>query len=235
MQLTIELQPLTLSTPFFYTEVYEQQWDFLQRSIYQRAGGKCECCGSTEELRSHISWDFNFQTSVAKISKMSIYCSVCYLAKNLDGFSLKTTDDIVALMRATNGFDYHQTEKYLAEQKTLFDAMNRVIWVQDYRHQIDWLNKNVPPPAEYLIIEEQISELKQQIASFLNPDQDDLLKDRCLLSIYASYPKEGYRSYNIYTQKEFLSKTLAFLNAHHDDKQGGMSTKELIHAVVLSI
>lgn len=235
MQLTIELQPITLSTPFFYTEVYELQWDFLQRSIYQRAGGKCECCGSTEELRSHISWDFNFQTSLAKISKMSIYCSVCYLAKNLDGFSLKTTDDIVALMRATNGFDYHQTEKYLAEQKTLFDAMNRVIWVQDYRHQIDWLNKNVPPPAEYLVIEEQIRELKQQIACFLNPNQDDLLKDRCLLSIYASYPKEGYRSYNIYAQKEFLSKTVAFLNAHYDDKQGGMSTKELIHAVVLSI
>jgi predicted restriction endonuclease len=57
-------------------------WDRLRRTVYQRAGHRCEICGASREdgarLEAHERWSYQSATRVQRLVRLLCLCSACH-------------------------------------------------------------------------------------------------------------------------------------------------------------
>lgn len=60
------------------------EWERLRRLVVERAGARCEACGSKVSPRCHEVWKFNDRRHVARITRLRALCESCHVATHAD-------------------------------------------------------------------------------------------------------------------------------------------------------
>ena len=60
-----------------------QQWDRIRRSVYQRAGYRCQICGREGILHCHEVWQYNEETRCQWLAGFQALCQDCHDVKHI--------------------------------------------------------------------------------------------------------------------------------------------------------
>lgn len=56
-----------------------EQWDFIRKDAYARAGGRCMICGApTARLEAHERWSYDEAKAVQKLEDVVAVCHSCH-------------------------------------------------------------------------------------------------------------------------------------------------------------
>jgi hypothetical protein len=59
------------------------QWDRVRRSVYQRAGYRCQLCGREGMLHCHEVWQYNEETGIQWLRGFAALCRDCHDVKHI--------------------------------------------------------------------------------------------------------------------------------------------------------
>ena len=94
MKLTIELVPKTAWYNNLRSQFTKEQWDFIRKYAYKRAGYKCEVCGDTGDnhpIEAHEEWHYNDKNHTMTLDKVTALCPACHQVKHI-GLAKKTRE-----------------------------------------------------------------------------------------------------------------------------------------------
>lgn len=92
MKLTLDLIPESSFFKNVRSEVTQKQWDEIRRTVYKRAGYKCEICGGSGKkhpVECHEIFEYNQKTRVQKLSRLIALCPACHRVKHFGLWSHK--------------------------------------------------------------------------------------------------------------------------------------------------
>lgn len=228
--LTVDVVPHTLNIKHLHTEIYRQQWDLISRVAYQRAGGQCECCGSTEGLVYHTAWDYNFEDKVSTVAGLELLCNDCYRAKSLDPFFAAKDAremDLLNYLIKVNNWGWEQSRLHIEQSIKDCSERFKILWRVDLTKQKSWLMNKSPAPVKFLGLEADILKLKLQIGEYLADDQDA----RLLEPMLENYTRVGFREDNLVLLKSYLQERLGMLKKRFGKADGALTLFEVSEVV----
>lgn len=89
--LTIELVPKSSWYTNVRSEVSQKEWDLIRKSVYKRAGYRCEVCGgrgTDHPVECHEVWEYDDDNHVQTLQKMVALCPSCHEVKHIGRASL---------------------------------------------------------------------------------------------------------------------------------------------------
>jgi len=146
MKLTIELVPRTSWYNNVRSNVSKERWDELRNHCYNKAGHKCEICGSTgkkqgfgHDVECHEIWEYDEYHHVQRLVGLIALCPLCHKVKHAGLARVNGEEQLVLnqLMKVNNMGEYDAID-YLAESFTIWDERSVFEWNVD----ISWLDKN---------------------------------------------------------------------------------------------
>ena len=111
-----------------------EQWDYIKRTVKEKAGGKCAVCGEkSARLDAHEKWSYDEKKGVQKLEGVYAVCPKCHAAIHIGRTSLK--GDLNAAedqYMKVNGVSYAEMKKDLSEANERHKRLNEVAeWVTD--------------------------------------------------------------------------------------------------------
>lgn len=85
MRLTIELVPATSWFSNLRSMLCKEQWDYIRKECYKKAGYKCEICGGRGDkwpVECHEIWDYDDTNRLQKLTGLVALCPKCHEVKH---------------------------------------------------------------------------------------------------------------------------------------------------------
>jgi hypothetical protein len=134
------------------------QWDRIRRSVYQRAGYRCQTCGREGMLQCHEVWQYNEETGIQWLRGFAALCRDCHDVKHiLFNRDIARHKELMRHFIAVNRISQEQAEQYLQTASQQQRRLNQRHW------NINYGNYNCYMPA--LANKQQ----RQRHARFLRP------------------------------------------------------------------
>jgi hypothetical protein len=138
-RLAIEMVPRSCFFSNLRSNLRPKDWKKLRLMSIEKAGGRCEICGSTNHGRSlecHEIWQYDTDTYTQRLTGLVALCRDCHRAKHLAlaremGWE---TDARRHLMRI-NGWTPRKVHSYIEAAFALFEERSQYSWSLD----IAWL------------------------------------------------------------------------------------------------
>jgi hypothetical protein len=134
------------------------QWDRVRRSVYQRAGYRCQACGREGMLHCHEVWQYNEETSIQWLRGFATLCKDCHDVKHiLFNRDAARHKELMRHFAAVNHISPEEAEAYLeaACQRQL--KLDQQGWKVNYGDYNCWM----PPLAD--------RQQRRDYARFLRP------------------------------------------------------------------
>lgn len=147
MKLTIELVPKTSWYNNVRSNVSQQRWNELRNHCYNKAGHKCEICGSTgkkqgfgHDVECHEIWEYDDENGIQQLVGLIALCPLCHKVKHIGLAQINGEYNLcIKHLRKVNGWwSNKKTEKYIKESIDLWMQRSQYDWKVD----ISWLDKN---------------------------------------------------------------------------------------------
>jgi hypothetical protein len=137
--LEIEMVPRTCFFSNLRSNLSPKDWQKLREWSIERAGGRCDICGSDNYgrgLECHEIWEYDEQTYTQHLRGLVALCRECHRAKHLALARAKGWEDAARrhLMRV-NRWTPSQVERSIEEAFDLFERRSQYEW----KLNISWL------------------------------------------------------------------------------------------------
>ena len=76
LKLAIELVPETCWEVSLSKLLPRKRWDTIRKSAYQKAGHRCEICGSDGKLYCHEKWKYDDKKHIRELFGFVVVCSL---------------------------------------------------------------------------------------------------------------------------------------------------------------
>lgn len=142
IKLTIELVPRTSWKKNLRSELSKEEWDYLRSLVYERAGYKCEICGTKGELHCHEEWLYNESNQVQTLTKLIALCSACHEVKHIGLAEIKGNYERAKThLKNINKWSESQAELYIKVSFMKWRHYNKYDWKLNLSLITDWLRK----------------------------------------------------------------------------------------------
>ena len=130
--LRLEIEPITYGSrcASLANLLPRTDWDKLRRSVYKRAGYRCQICVCEGRMYCHEKWLYNEQTGYQWLVGLEALCKDCHDTKHL--FFTNCS------YRRTNLFQHFLTVNRLTREQGL-EYLRAVSWQQKRLNQRDWI------------------------------------------------------------------------------------------------
>ena len=139
--LTVELVPRTCWFSNLRSELSQDEWDRLRRTIYQRAGNHCEVCGgkgTAHPVECHEVWEYDDEQLVQRLSGLIALCPACHEAKHMGyATTVGRAGQARAHLARVNGWSMDDVELYLEMQFEQWSRRSNHEWSLD----LSWLHQ----------------------------------------------------------------------------------------------
>ncbi len=147
-KLQVELVPRSCFFSNLRSNLKKRDWDYLRAVTAEKAGYRCEICGSTGNgypLECHEIWQYDDETFVQSLIGLVSLCKACHRAKHMALARRMGWDGAAEnhLMRV-NGWSRAVLTSYLDEAFAVFEIRSGQEWQLD----ITWLQQYdvvIPP------------------------------------------------------------------------------------------
>jgi len=176
MKLTIELVPKTAWYNNLRSQFTKEQWDFIRKYAYKRAGYKCEICGDTGDnhpIEAHEEWHYNDKNHTMTLDKVTALCPACHQVKHI-GLAKKRgkLDEAIEHFIKVNGCTKEFAITYINVRIGLWKERSKSSWTLDIKKQQDWIRSKVPDSAQAIELQGKYNvmqiELQKQIEQWGN-------------------------------------------------------------------
>lgn len=141
LKLNFELVPDGCWASNLRSVLSKQQWDFVRKDAYSRAGGRCMICGAVGRLEAHERWDYIItgNVGVQKLVDVIAVCRNCHEVIHIGRTQLLGDEDkAIAHFNKVNGTKYADYINALGKANELHKERNKVYeWGLD----ISWLKR----------------------------------------------------------------------------------------------
>lgn len=138
-RLTIELVPSTAWYSNLRKMLHKDVWDRLRRSVYEKAGHRCEICGGVglrHPVECHEVWSWTHRKATnsmrggQRLERVMALCPDCHTVKHF-GFAQVRGLEKKAMRHLTkvNGWNLQEGQKYVAEMFREWDELSSFEWV----------------------------------------------------------------------------------------------------------
>jgi hypothetical protein len=116
------------------------QWDRIRRSVYQRAGYRCQICGREGMLHCHEVWQYNEQTSCQWLRGFAALCQDCHDVKHiLFSRDIARHTKLMRHFIAVNRISPEEAEAYLREAHQQQQKFDQKRWTINYGDYNCWM------------------------------------------------------------------------------------------------
>lgn len=134
-KLTIELVPKTSWFNNVRTIVSTEDWDRIRKSVYARAGHRCEICGGKgpkHPVECHEVWIYDDETHRQTLARMIALCPSCHECKHAGLANIRGRGDLIPIHLAmVNEWSIRRAERYVDEQFEIWEQRSRFEWTLD--------------------------------------------------------------------------------------------------------
>lgn len=138
-RLVVEMVPRTCFFSNLRSNLRPKDWQKLRLMSIEKAGGRCEICGSTNRgrgLECHEIWLYDTETYTQRLTGLVALCRDCHRAKHMAlARHMGWEDDARRHLMRINRWTHRQLDSYLEEAFALFEERSQVAWKLD----IAWL------------------------------------------------------------------------------------------------
>lgn len=140
MKLCFELVPDSCWYSNLRSILSPEQWDFLRKDAYARAGGKCMICGAPcARLEAHERWAYDEENAVQKLTDIVAVCRSCHEVIHIGRTSLTGGEERAAAhYMKVNGCTYSEYRKALGEATEIHRRRNQI---PEWKLDLTYLNK----------------------------------------------------------------------------------------------
>lgn len=142
--LFVDMIPRTCWFTNVRTCVSPQDWERLRRTVFARAGHRCEACGATEDrgarrwLEAHERWSFDDRTGTQTLRRLICLCSPCHLTTHLGHANVTgRADEALTHLRRVTGMTDQQVSRHVDEAGRLWTERSARTWHLDLRMLTD--------------------------------------------------------------------------------------------------
>jgi hypothetical protein len=140
-RLTIELVPKAVWFSNVRSMISRQDWDFLRRNSYKKAGYLCEICGGIgnhHPVECHEIWQYDDNKHIQKLLGLISLCPLCHEVKHIGLASIRGRIDTVKRHLAKiNAWTEQEVNEYVSKQ---FDVwMDRSLY--EWKVDLMWLDE----------------------------------------------------------------------------------------------
>ena len=112
--LTIDLVPATSWYNNVRSKVSAKEWDTIRKSVYKKAGNKCEVCDKPGRLECHEIWDYDDNANIQTLIGMEALCNSCHLVRHIGRASVIGKLEIaIKHLCKINGWSKSDAELYI--------------------------------------------------------------------------------------------------------------------------
>jgi len=142
--LEIELVPSSSWGDNLRKELSASKWRKLSISCSDRAGGRCEVCGTKPRNRRpdcHEIWEYDDVKKVQRLVGLVALCTTCHKAKHLGRTlsveSAEVRDRVLMKLMKMNEMSVDELEAYIIEVFKKYEERSRHKWTVD----TSWLER----------------------------------------------------------------------------------------------
>jgi hypothetical protein len=134
---TLKLVPDLIPRTSFFKNLRSMltatEWDRIRRASYERAGHKCEVCGSSQGLlHSHEVWDYDENTGIQKLVGLAALCPSCHEVKHVGLAQVQgRLEQAIGHMMRVNKIGALQARGIVAEAFRIWTRRSRMKWTLD--------------------------------------------------------------------------------------------------------
>lgn len=142
--LTVELVPSS-NWRNNVRSVYKNDWDWIRRLSYKKAGYKCEICGGVGKrhpVECHEIWEYYPDKQIQKLMGLISLCPSCHKVKHTGLAMINGEDDLViSQITKVNGWTKADAEKYIDEAFQIHAVLSQLEWTLDLSYLDDVLKQ----------------------------------------------------------------------------------------------
>jgi hypothetical protein len=106
------------------------EWDSIRRSVYRRAGCRCEICGKDARLNCHEVWYHNERTGYQWLIGFQAVCDDCHGVKHILSIRNRATFDKLARhFMELNRVSYEEFQSHLRDARSRQRELNTREWL----------------------------------------------------------------------------------------------------------
>lgn len=127
--LTIEPIPSSSAMASVAKLLPRAEWDRIRRSVYKRAGYRCQICGRDARLNCHEVWYHNERTGYQWLMGFEALCDDCHGVKHILSTRNRATFDRLANhFMEVNRVGYQEFQSYLRDTRLRQRELNKREW-----------------------------------------------------------------------------------------------------------
>lgn len=140
MKLEFELVPDSCWYSNLRSILTPAQWDYIRKSAYARAKGRCMICGQpTARPEAHERWEYDEKNAVQRLTDVIAVCRSCHEVIHIGRTSLLGGEERAsAHFMKVNNCSYAEYRKALGEAN---EAHRRRNAIPEWKLDISYLNK----------------------------------------------------------------------------------------------
>lgn len=134
-RLPVELVPATAWGANLRGLLSRAQWDTLRRQVAMNAGTSCEICGhqgSRHAVECHEVWEYDDQSHVQRLVRLTALCPACHQAKHFGSTSLRGLARVaLAHLARVNHWSYQDAQDHVAHALEVWQRRSAHEWTLD--------------------------------------------------------------------------------------------------------
>jgi hypothetical protein len=108
------------------------EWDTVRRAIYQKAGVKCEICGTKGGLDCHEVWEYDEASGIQTLTGLIALCVKCHEVKHVGLAQVRgRLEHAISHMQKVNGIDRLEAEKIIEKAFKTWKRRSSLSWKLD--------------------------------------------------------------------------------------------------------
>jgi len=116
------------------------QWNRVRRSVYQRAGYRCQICGREGMLHCHEVWQYSEETGCQWLAGFQALCVDCHDVKHiLFNHDVARHKELMRHFIAVNRISPEEAEQYLRATSQRQQKLNQRRWTINYGDYNCWM------------------------------------------------------------------------------------------------
>jgi len=129
LRLAIEPMPLSAAMASLAKLLPQAEWDRIRKSVYKRAGYRCQICGRDARLNCHELWYHNERTGYQWLMGFEALCDHCHGVKHLiRARDRQTFDRLANHFMEVNMVGYQEFLRHLQDARLRQQELNRREW-----------------------------------------------------------------------------------------------------------
>lgn len=152
LRLAVEPIPCSSHRASLANLLSPNQWDQIRRSVYRKAGHRCQICGREERLYCHEKWQYNENTGYQYLMGFEALCEKCHKVRHF--FFVRVPLQRAILFQhflAVNRMSWDEGIQHLEDVYRQQQRLNQREWIVHYG-QYNWqvpATKNIQQRRNY--------------------------------------------------------------------------------------